>query len=385
MIEGTVDSVDATGNWVIVTLKEYPGQRFRKHLLHEPLDWAPKIGQHARLNVDTDDRITGVLFEGSEASRAAPVIPRTSELSSHSLVSATQTPTKLRVSEGRIEFLPLKQLVESSWNPNEMDDETFAALIQDMRQGGLYTINPIQVFPIAPTESGEHRYQIADGHHRFRAAKRIPVDRIRAEVLFETTEAEAKVINYRKNHEHGKLNPLKEAELFFGDWEKGKGSLTQEEIAKKYLVSQAHVSERLGLLGMPASVKEAVKTGELPSTHAEAIYRSAINPEAQEIVGKVAVKEKLSPDQTTTLVHAVSKQLQATPNIRPKVLREETTKIAKNLKKIRPELKATRPEEVADIIRGARSQSVEEFASGSCPWCGKPLRWIGGHKFAKGK
>jgi len=71
----------------------------------------------------------------------------------------------------RVDFVDLNRIKESSWNPNEMDPETFEALKSDMNENGAYGIKPIDIFPVGLDRSlGQVVYQISDGHHRYRAA-----------------------------------------------------------------------------------------------------------------------------------------------------------------------------------------------------------------------
>ena len=243
-----------------------------------------------------------------------------------------ESETLHRKSEGRLELVDIAHLIESSWNPNEMDEETFAALVEDMRVGGMFAIKPIDVFPVGLDDRGLVKLQISDGHNRTRAAKHLGWKRIRAEVV-SITEDEAKVLNYRRNRERGNFNPIKEAELFFGLWDKGKGKLTQEEIAEKYGVSQAHVSLRLGLLKMPPTVQEVVKTGELPSSHAEEILHRNIPAGAEAAVARVAVAEKLTPDQTREVAERVAEDVRAEPTALPALIQARAEHHAKQVKK----------------------------------------------------
>jgi ParB/RepB/Spo0J family partition protein len=251
--------------------------------------------------------------------------PETTRPPGDSLVS-TQPTTPHRKAEGYLEFLDLKQLEESPWNPNEMNDETFASLIQDMREGGYFIINPIQVFPLEAEPSGVVHYQIIDGHWRYKAARKIPWEKIRAEVL-DVEEPEAKVLNYRKNHERGTLNPEKEAKLFFEDWEKGNGKLTQQQIADKYGVSQTYVSERV------AGV--ALYSAGIKPTHAEEIFHSVKNEDAQKAIARASVKQKLTPNETREVAERVANEVKVKPNAPKKFLKAKAERFAREVKKAR--------------------------------------------------
>jgi len=270
----------------------------------------------------------------------------------------------------RVEFVELTRIRESIWNPNEMEPETFESLKQDMNENGAYGIKPIDIFPVG-LDRGQVVYQISDGHHRFRAAKELKWLKLRAEIHDGMTEAQAKVLNYRRNRERGKLNPAKEAQLFFDDWKDGKGKLTQEEIADKYGVSQQLISERLGLLTAASPViQKLVEDRELPPSHAEEIYHTVVKPEVQEVVARVVSEEKLSPEQTKQLAEAVA----AVPTEK---VEREARKIAKDLKAEAKGVLHPAPTEAfrRKLIRrlDETAKAVRDLIPRECPYCHKTV------------
>jgi len=298
-----------------------------------------KVGNRVRLELDNGRlgqmvKSVTVLAEGGLEAVGEAERPET--VASDNLLSTPSQPptTPHRKAEGRLEFLDLKQLQESSWNPNEMNDETFASLIQDMREGGYFTINPIQVFPAETDQQGLVRYQIADGHHRFRAARKVPWEKIRAEVL-DIEESEAKAVNYRKNHERGNLNPEKEAKLFFEEWEKGNGKLTQQQIADKYGVSQTHVSERLASSTLLHG-NNAVQSGlNISPSQTEEIIHAIKGPEAQKAVARAADKHRLTKEETREVAERVANEVKVKPNAPKKFLKVKAERFAREVKKAR--------------------------------------------------
>lgn len=142
------------------------------------------------------------------------------------------------------------------FNPNVMAPEVFRSLCEDMKQGGHDVISPItvsekKVFYNNPEfESG--KYVIVDGENRWKAAKEIGWSTIACDISA-LTEDLAKVVNYRKNKERGTIDPLREASLFKSETE----SLTQEQVALKYGVSQPFIANRLRLIKLNPEVVEA--------------------------------------------------------------------------------------------------------------------------------
>jgi len=103
-------------------------------------------------------------------------------------------------------------------NPNEMSDEQFSELIKGIRADGW--LQPILLTP-APegfTHEGEPReYVIADGEHRWKAAKgEFGFDRVPALIGDDWSEAQRRLIRQRMNKVHGEHDPKADALEF--DW-----------------------------------------------------------------------------------------------------------------------------------------------------------------------
>jgi ParB family chromosome partitioning protein len=233
---------------------------------------------------------------------------------------ASQPLSRLKKTDGQSLSVALAQIRESPWNPNEMDAETFKGLITDLQENGQYAINPIDLFAVSHDEEGVVSYQIADGHSRFKAALGLGWKEIRANV-YDMDEDKAQVHNYRKNRERGTINPTKEAKLFQEDAEKG---LTQQEIATKYGVDQSYVSRRIASLPVYA-------TGIKPSA-AEAIIDKVKDPEIRETVARVAVKRRLSPEQTGEVAKRIREDIKRKPNGNRKFVRVRAEQHAKEVK-----------------------------------------------------
>lgn len=93
-------------------------------------------------------------------------------------------------------------------NPNEMDDDQFSELISSIRQDGW-------TFPILakPADDGEaHEYTIADGEHRWKAAKdEFGFDRVPVLIGEDWSEAQRRMVRQRMNKVHGEHDPKADA------------------------------------------------------------------------------------------------------------------------------------------------------------------------------
>lgn len=154
--------------------------------------------------------------------------------------------------EEDIAWLDPKTIKPNPYNPNEMTEEEFTALVESMRREGPREMTPIEVRLL---EGG--LYQLIDGEHRWEAARRMDWTRIRCMVR-KVDADRAMEINYVKNRLRGRFNPFKEAEVFqiaYGRLE------TQAAVADRYGVSQTYVAQTLALRKMPEEVQRIIPRG----------------------------------------------------------------------------------------------------------------------------
>lgn len=202
-----------------------------------------------------------------------------------------------------ISDLEVSLIYPNNYNPNIMLAEIFDALLEDAQRYGSGAFNPILVRP------DNEGYEIIDGESRWKVVKKLGWERIKA-IVMNVGLDDAKAINYRKNRERGIINPFKEAELFYDEWERGNGSLTQEEIAKKYGVSQPQIAQVLSRLKITEECREIItrvinsSNHPISSSHLELIA-SVENPEKQLMMVQKVVDDGLSVLQTRTLKHVI--------------------------------------------------------------------------------
>lgn len=107
---------------------------------------------------------------------------------------------KQSMSHGAFLEIPIEKIEANSWNPNEMNDEEFEMLQNNISKVGF--LDPILVVPI---EDG--RFRIVDGEHRFEAqrgyAKTIQAIVCDPELFDETT---SKIETVRMNKIRGGFN-----------------------------------------------------------------------------------------------------------------------------------------------------------------------------------
>ena len=149
---------------------------------------------------------------------------------------------------GKILLVEIDVIQPNQYNPNEMSEEEFKALVENMKREGPHGTDPLLVRPL------DKGFELIDGEHRHRSAQQLGWEKIRVTVR-KVDEHRAQEINYAKNRLRGHINPFKEADLFASNW---KRLGTQEAVANKFEVSRQYVTDALSLLKIPDEVREKI-------------------------------------------------------------------------------------------------------------------------------
>lgn len=112
--------------------------------------------------------------------------------------------------------IPLALLDGDELNPNEMAEDKFDLLVQEIQDNGFD--EPIIVIP---NPRAEGRYLIAGGHHRKKAAAQLGMAAIPAVIKESWDEDQQKLALVKRNIVHGKMNNVKFTKLY-------------NDLAKKY-------------------------------------------------------------------------------------------------------------------------------------------------------
>lgn len=150
--------------------------------------------------------------------------------------------------------LPISKIEPNKYNPNVMPENLFESLKESVKEGNYdpIVVSPKDIF-YGDESLPRDEYVIVDGEHRWTAAKELEMDNVLAEVRDEK-ESEARGLSYKRNRERGTIDPIKEAQLFKLELDEG---MNQSEIAEKYHISNAQVSERLKLLKLDEDTVKA--------------------------------------------------------------------------------------------------------------------------------
>lgn len=156
-----------------------------------------------------------------------------------------------KISVGKIVLIERGRIKPNKYNLNEMTDEEFLALLENMRKEGLRGMDPILIRPFYNV------FEIIDGAKRFKVAQVLKWPKLQC-IIREMDEDRAKEINYAKNKFRGHINPFKEADLFYGFWRK---LGTQKAVAEKFGVSQPYIVNTLVLRRIPEEIQRIIPQG----------------------------------------------------------------------------------------------------------------------------
>jgi ParB family chromosome partitioning protein len=155
--------------------------------------------------------------------------------------------------------IALTDILSDPNQPRKIFDEiNLWELANSIERQGL--LQPILVKPI-----DGNKFQIISGERRFRACKMLGFEKIRAEIK-ELDDSEILEIQLIENLQREDLSPLEEAQTYkrmideFG--------YTHEEIADKIFKSREYITNKLRLLKLDDSVKEALLQGRVSEGHA---------------------------------------------------------------------------------------------------------------------
>lgn len=201
------------------------------------------------------------------------------------------------------------------------DDESLDALAASITEHGI--LQPIVIVP-----KGEG-YMIVAGERRWRAAKRAGLDKIPALVrtLSDQHKLELSLIENLQRHD---LNPLETATAYMKL--RDQFNMTLDMIAQRMGArSVSTVSNKMRLLKLPKSIKQAVAEGKVSEGQARPLI--GINPEIAEKLLKSIIKEGWSArkiEQAVVQLKEESKKSQ--PAAAPATLHEaEINRLSKRL------------------------------------------------------
>ncbi len=137
-----------------------------------------------------------------------------------------------------VEWIDINLLHEDHNNPNAMNEREFNALIQEISKYGI--IEPIVTRTCKCNSIHlEHRC-IIGGEHRFRAAKQLNMKEVPC-INLDVNDTQAKMIMVNLNRIHGRIIPLKLANLIVNMSK----SIPLDEICKGFYITKDEIKDIL--------------------------------------------------------------------------------------------------------------------------------------------
>lgn len=103
-------------------------------------------------------------------------------------------------------MLSTENIFPNKWNPNEMSENTFSHLKEEIKRVGC--IDPVTVWEVK-----KGKYEIIDGEHRFLAAKELGLKEVPVIILEVKDKSEAQLLTLNLNRIKGVDDPLKLAKV----------------------------------------------------------------------------------------------------------------------------------------------------------------------------
>lgn len=194
-------------------------------------------------------------------------------------------------------LIPIDRLTPDPDQPRKtFTDEEIDRLADSLRSRGM--LQPIR----ARWDQDLARWIIVAGERRFRAARRagwaeVPCVTVDAPL----TASEIRMDQIIENCLREDLEPLEQAAAFKTLMDANGWSARR--LAEELHISHQTVIRAVGLLELPAAVRDQVESGEL-SPRAAAEIATLERPEDQRIVADIAVSESLNRDQVAGIVKA---------------------------------------------------------------------------------
>lgn len=201
-----------------------------------------------------------------------------------------------------IKKIPVANIVPNPYQPRTVfDDEKIDELCETIRSHGV-------IQPIVVRERGG-KYELIAGERRWRAVKKLGMDRIPA-IVKEFDDQQAASIALIENLQREGLTAIEEAMAYQKLIELH--GLTQESMAKRLGKGQSTIANKLRLLHLPKEVQNALLARKITERHARALL-SLKNEELQIKVLKEIMEKELNVKQTEQRVQQLLQKSEPKP------------------------------------------------------------------------
>ena len=182
-----------------------------------------------------------------------------------------------------IVMINLDELKSNPYQPRKIfDDDALKELSLSIKEHGVFQ-------PIIVRKSVKG-YNIIAGERRAKASRLAGLTQIPA-IIRDFTDDEMMQVALLENLQRENLSAIEEAKAYKSIIESLR--LTQDELAKKLGKSRSHITNMLGLLGLPLSVQDMVLYDKISMGHARILSKLENKDQIEELANKI-VNENLS-------------------------------------------------------------------------------------------
>lgn len=213
--------------------------------------------------------------------------------------------------------IELNQIIANPYQPRtNFDKDALTELSQSILENGL-----IQPIVVRPSING--KYEIVAGERRFKAANMAGFQKIPC-IVQEYSDLQSAQVALIENIQRENLSPIEEAEAFHTLIEMT--GMTQQELAIKLGKTQSTIANKLRLLKLPETVKEALKERKMTERHARAMLSITDQQVIDEITKKV-IENKMTVSETEK---EVKEQIKANKKTQKVMVLTQSVRIALN-------------------------------------------------------
>lgn len=213
--------------------------------------------------------------------------------------------------------IDINQIIANPYQPRTTFDKgALTELSQSILENGL-------IQPIVVRESLSGKYEIVAGERRFKAACMAGYQKVPC-IVQEYSDLQSAQIALIENIQRENLTPIEEAEAFQTLIDMT--GMTQQELALKVGKTQSTIANKLRLLKLPETVKEALKERKMTERHARAMLSITDQQVIDEITKKV-IDQKMTVSETEKVV---KEELKAHKKTNKVMVLTQSVKIALN-------------------------------------------------------
>lgn len=213
--------------------------------------------------------------------------------------------------------IDIQKIIANPYQPRtNFDKDALNELSQSILENGL-----IQPIVVRPSLNG--KYEIVAGERRFKAASMVGYQKIPC-IVQDYTDLQSAQIALIENIQRENLSPIEEAEAFHTLIEMT--GMTQQELAVKLGKTQSTIANKLRLLKLPDTVKEALKERKMTERHARAMLSITDKQVIDEITQKV-IENKMTVSETEKVV---KEQMKAHKKTQKVMVLTQSVRIALN-------------------------------------------------------